>query len=331
MPDLRALVMDKVGSFANQREAADFFEISEEELEGWHGSMPIPVSALEKVWSGLDFSTLGTAGKQKVVVMMSSYKTTMPQTAFSLITLIDKTRMAVMLDFGDAFIAHSRNKLAENFLRTKAEWAFSCDDDMVFPCGNAAVFNNFTGLNLPDKFAGVHAVDRLLSHGKTLIGGLYFGRWEHSKGCFAEGAATHEYLVRAPRDEIRPTRWVGTGCLLIHRSVFMDIEAKFPSLARNHEGKHGNFFTSSEHDLRNGADEALAILNDLSASSEARCAHVHKLLTDLKAKTEAYSSLGVGEDVVFCHRAAQAGHQPHIDFGTICGHIGTRVYGPRYA
>ncbi len=139
-----------------------------------------------------------------------------------------------------------------------------------------------------------------------------------------------DYIARQPRDEIRPTRWVGTGSMLIHRSVFEDIEKKFPFLGRDHEGKHCNFFTSSEHDLRNGADEALQILDDMSVSAEARCAHVHKLLIDLKAKTEAYARLGTGEDVIFCHRAAQSGHQPFVDFGTISGHIGVKVFGPRY-
>jgi len=330
MPNLAELVLNKIRSFSTTGGAAEFFSVDSEIIVHWLSGSPLPVSALEKVWPELKFPTPETE-KKKVVIAMASYKSTMPQTAFSLMTMLDKTRMACMLDFGDAFIAHSRNKLSDNFLRTKTDWMFMVDDDMIFPCGNASVFNHFTGLKLPDKFAGVHAIDRLLSHGKTLIGGLYYGRWEGTQGVFAEGKEMHEYLSKQPRDEIRPTRWVGTGSMLIHRSVFLDIEKKFPFLGRDAEGKHCNFFTSSEHDLRNGAEQALQILSDESATEEARCAHVHKLLIDLKAQTEAYSRLGVGEDVVFCHRAAQSGHQPFVDFGTICGHIGTKVFGPRYS
>ena len=38
------------------------------------------------------------------------------------------------------------------------------------------------------------------------------------------------------------------------------------------------------------------------------------------------STLGMGEDVQFCIRAAQAGHQPHVDFALRCGHIGWKIY-----
>jgi hypothetical protein len=34
----------------------------------------------------------------------------------------------------------------------------------------------------------------------------------------------------------------------------------------------------------------------------------------------------VGEDVAFCHRAKQAGHQPHIDLGTPVFHVGYKTY-----
>jgi hypothetical protein len=38
--------------------------------------------------------------------------------------------------------------------------------------------------------------------------------------------------------------------------------------------------------------------------------------------------LGSGEDVSFCLRAAAAGHQPHVDMGLVCGHIGYQCFGP---
>jgi hypothetical protein len=250
---------------------------------------------------------------------------------FSVISGLDRAKMAVMLDFGDAFIAHSRNKLASNFLKTGLEWALTVDDDMVIPCGNAAWFNDITKMNLPEKFASRNTVDRLLSHGKTLVGALYMGRWEGAHAVYGEGQqpAEKEWIKFGPHDVVKPTRWVGTGCMLIHRSVFLDIEAKFPHLARNKDGDFGHWFTSSEHDLRAATSKAMEVLSDDSASEGARIAKAQMLLHDAQLISQQNSSLGMGEDVQFCVRASQAGHQPHVDCGLICGHIGHHVYGPR--
>jgi hypothetical protein len=35
---------------------------------------------------------------------------------------------------------------------------------------------------------------------------------------------------------------------------------------------------------------------------------------------------GTGEDVAFCKRAKEAGHQPHVDLGCLVGHIGEKIY-----
>jgi hypothetical protein len=43
-------------------------------------------------------------------------------------------------------------------------------------------------------------------------------------------------------------------------------------------------------------------------------------------KSTRNSQLGMGEDVQFCIRAAQAGHQPHVDLGVMCGHLGSMSF-----
>lgn len=270
-----------------------------------------------------------TPANNRVCVLLPWYKSTSPVTAFALLSMLDKSRMSVMLQFNDAFIAHSRNKLAENFLRTKADWGLMIDDDTVPPCGNAKWFNTFTKLKLPEKFAGVHLVDRLLSHGKSLVGGHYWSRAEESIPVYSEGRADIEWLRKGPHDVCKPVKWVGSGAMLIHRSVFEDIEKKFPHLARNAEGKKGQWFTSSEHELRKDVSTVSTILADGSLSQEARILKAQEILRGAEARTAAHSGLGSGEDVAFCIRAAQAGHQPHVDLGCICGHIGTHVYGPK--
>lgn len=263
---------------------------------------------------------------KKVCIVAPWYKSSEPRTAFSIMALLDRSKTAVMLDFGDAFIAHSRNKLADAFLSSKMEWMLTIDDDMVVPFGNAGIFRSFTGFHSADKFAGLNTIDRLLSHGKTLVGALYFGRWKHGKPVYAEGAESKNeeaFVRRGPHDICKATRWVGTGCLLVHRTVFTAIEAKFPHLARKPDGKGGNWFTSSEHDLNEGVKNALACIDRGGSVTE-----VQGILEAAQARSKRFSGLGVGEDVVFCHRAAQAGHQPHVDLGLICGHTGSYCYGP---
>ena len=266
---------------------------------------------------------------RKVYLAMPWYKTAHPKTVFSILSLWDRRRMAASLDYGDAFIAHSRNKLTDHFLKSKLEWYLTVDDDMLLPMGNAALFKSFTMTDMPDKFAGRNTLDRLLSHGKTLVGALYFGRWKHGKPVYAEGASdkAEEAWVRSgPHDVLKPTRWVGTGCMLVHRSVFLDIEKKFPALARNDKGVGGQWFTSSEHDLTKCASQAKEILADESRPFEDRVRAAAELLDQGTRLSGRNAGLGVGEDVIFCRRALQAGHQPYVDCGLVCGHAGENIY-----
>lgn len=264
---------------------------------------------------------------RRVFLALPSYKTAHPKTLFTLLSLMDRRRMAVSLDYGDAFVAHSRNKLADHFLKSGMEFMLTCDDDMILPAGNAALFKSFTGVTYDDKFAGMHTLDRLLSHGKTLVGALYFGRWAHGRPVYGEGADDRQeeaWARSGPHDVIKPTRWVGTGCLLIHRSVFLDIEKKFPHLARVN-GKGGHWFTSSEHDLREECRGVMDILDDPGLSDTQKLERIRSGL-DRGLRMAARNGLDIGEDVIFCRRAAQSGHTPHVDCGLICGHVGEKVY-----
>lgn len=226
-------------------------------------------------------------GKQ-VCLLLPWYKNVHPLTAFSIISLFDKSKMAAILNYGDAFIINTRNRLAERFLQTNIEWAFTIDDDMVLPCGNATWFNSFTGFGIPDKFSGLHSINRLLSHGKTLVGGLYMGRAENGKPIYAEAMSDRgeAELVkgRGAVDVLKPVKWCGTGGLLIHRSVFLDIEKKFPHLARNANGERGHWFTPDDN------------------------------------------TLSKGEDVVFGIRAKAAGHTSYVDLGLRYGHVGNKIF-----
>lgn len=287
----------------------------------------VNTASLTRLGNFNDVETVLHEGRQ-VAICLPWYKTTNPLTAFSVMGLIDRTRTKVLMRFGDAFIAHTRNLLAEEFLRTGMEFQLVVDDDMVLPFANAALYRSFTGFSIADKFAGLHTIDRLLSHGKTLVGAFYCGRWPGGKPVYAEAQDNPEELkfaMRGPHDICRVTRWIGTGCLLVHRSVYLDVEKRFPHLARHPDtGKDGNFFTPDGGDIRGPFREAIQVLND-SGNAENRLAKAVEILEAAERRVVKHG-LGVGEDVSFCLRAADAGHPAHVDLGLWCGHVGSAVY-----
>lgn len=275
----------------------------------------------------LNAATMAT----KIYLALPWQKMTNPMTAFCVMALSSRRKMVSCLNFGDAFVAHSRNTTVDLFLASDCDWMLMIDDDMLVPFGNAEWFNAHAGTNFPDQWAGVNAIERLLSHGKTLVGALYFGRHPHGAPMYSEGAnvpTEGDYCRKAPMDVLKPTRWVATGCLLVHRKVFLDIEKRYPRLARNHTGKRGHWFSSSEHQIMDTVDRARAVLSDGREMTGEKALKAFHILEEGAATARSQSTLGVGEDVQFCLRAKEAGHQPYVDLGLVCGHIGQAVYGP---
>ena len=268
---------------------------------------------------------------KKVLIACPWQKSVSPITSFVVTQLADKRRTSMALCFDDAFVSHSRNNCAAAFLKSELEWVLFVDDDMILPFGNAKWYRAYTGWDwYPEPFASFNAIDRLLSHGKTLIGGLYFGRHKHGPPVYNEGVrpAEAEYARSGPHDEIKPTRWCGTGALMIHRSVFEDIEKKFPLLARGPDGKGGHWFSSSEHTAMDGIRRVRDMLSSGAMTAE-KGLKAHEMLEGIVAEARGKSALGCGEDVQFAIRAAEAGHQCHVDLGLVCGHVGHLCWGPR--
>lgn len=262
-----------------------------------------------------------------VMVGMPWYKSACPLTAFALLAMCDRTRMAFSIAFQDAFIVHSRNRIATEFVNSKTDYLFFIDDDMIPPMGDAAWFNKYTGMNLPAKFAGLHSINRLLSHNVPYVGATYFGRSPGGHAVFGEGKKLGELLKKhGPMDEIRPTRWVGTGCALFHKSVFLRIEEKFPRLSRAENGGIGQWFTSSEHNLYESSERVKEMLEDPANLTPAGALKMGNMLSEGLHKSDVNSRLGVGEDVIFSYRATEAGLPPKIDLGLFCGHVGSAVY-----
>ncbi len=319
-------------------QAAEFFQVSEDCIRLWLlDAKFITLSAVEKVFSKdkllADHGRMIQAqweGKQ-VAILLPFQKQTNPLTTFSLMTMIDRAKMATMMRFGDAFIIHTRNNLTAQWRKSKIPWGLTVDDDMILPCGLSEWYNEVTEFDFAPEYAGVHAVNRLLESGKTLIGGLYFGRSKSRRPMV--GGMTDPQMLElahsAPHNLVKEVPWVATGALLHHAKVFDDIEAGYPELAPQMAGDTWHFFSPSETELTKATDQVLMVLNDARTSETARLKEAERLLRWAKEAVATSKRLRFGEDVTFCKRAASVGHPAHVDFGVVCGHVGTHVYGPK--
>jgi hypothetical protein len=180
-----------------------------------------------------------------VFVGFPCYKTTNPVTAFAMIAMaLDFGRDKIRFDMsiGDAMVYHSRNVLAEKFLQTDAKYLLMIDDDII-PCIGRPSWMRSTVVsarNVQDGPLQRHILHRLINSGKSIVGGAYFGRQENGKLMCSDQSL--EKAARQYDDFIVPVDWIGTGCILIHRKVFIDIKEKFPELATNNAEASFDFF-----------------------------------------------------------------------------------------
>lgn len=297
-PDVRKLVIDLITSMG-RAEAAEKFGVTRQTVLNWENGGTPSVDAIQiavDLWYGSmkDTTQAMSWEGREVYILQPSYKdicTETHETLFRNYAKYGPHKIGRLSEKG-TLIEDARNALATRFvLQTKGKWAIFCDDDMVYPCGDAEVYNSLYGMELPNPYAGYMFLDRILSHQKPLVGGLYFGRHPKGKAQYAEAFESDEEDMRAHRlvgAGLKPTRWVATGAMAIHRSVFETImqqaPEKFPDI-------------------------------------------VPKKATDPWAF---FRRLGpqIGEDVSFCHRALGVGIQPYVDTACVCGHIGPTCYGP---
>jgi hypothetical protein len=324
--------------------AAEFFGVGIGLVRQWiNGSKSPSLAAAEKVFADHDFAPTAQAewdGKE-VFLALPFYKETNPRTLFSILGVWDREKYRASVRWDAAFIAHTRNQLAADFLSTGVPHSWWIDDDMVFPMGNAGWFNRFSGMSIPDKFAGLHTPSRLRSHGKSVVSAVYVGRDPNGRGMYAEAIARgtagdeeNKWAHGAPYDTIKETKFAGFGCIMISRQVFLDIQSKFPHLAPESGDETFHFFS-------NASDALLSSVPEIRQKIEAAAAEVRggtgdvalRLLDDAvkqigsaEAKSKEESRLQQGEDRTFCLRAREAGHPTFVDFAVVCGHVGRNVF-----
>lgn len=178
------------------------------------------------------------------------YKTTNPVTAAVNVAMAldfgrDKIRFDMVI--GDAMVYHSRNRIADAFLATDAKWLLMMDDDIIPSIGRPAWMKHWVeaARKLNDRVLQRHVLQKLLGHGKTLVGCAYFGRQEGGKLMCSDQSLERE--AREYADRVVPVDWVGTGCLLVHRSVFDSVRAANPDLAPTQPGELFDYFRPIGH------------------------------------------------------------------------------------
>lgn len=341
---LQALVTSRCRELGAE-EAAKLFAVSPGLVHQWmNGSKTPSLASVEKVFKLPETlpENAAWAGKE-VFIACPFYKSTNPATLFSLLAMWERGKYGFRHRSGDAFIVHARNMLANDYKASGLPFIFWVDDDMIFPCGQAAWFNLATGFNFPEQYAGLHAVNRLRSRNKTFIGALYFGRKAGGRACYSqamldtpEGLRDNARAHDAPFDEVKATEWVGTGGLLHTREVLLDIEKTFPHLAPQHVSETWHYFSNHADAVMRqfseiiGKTQAIGLLVKGGEAQKAgqMLEELYGQLKQAEQDTITQNRTQQGEDQLFGRRASAAGHQPYVDMSVVCGHLGTNVWGP---
>lgn len=168
-----------------------------------------------------------------------------PHVLFSVLAQIRKQPQIGFEFQADTVIQHARNLLVQRFLKSEAEWSWWHDADMVCPFGDPGFFKERLGIKASEelrKNGSQMAVHRLMSHGKTIVGGTYKQRKRGGSYLGITDALASELELSGPKNQIVDVPFVGTGCALIHRKVYTDIMEKFPERGPKNPNEPYNFF-----------------------------------------------------------------------------------------
>jgi len=220
----------------------------------------------------------------------------------------------------------ARNILAARFLASDDEWQLQIDPGLVFP---TAVFEDIAGfysswLN-PQSYRAfmkqgmirqmfkINVIDELLrsaiKYGKTMVGGLCF---------INRGISSIEDMASIPNPDGSPfdisftladdnhidTSRLGAQFLLVHRSVYEDIERNYPELR----------FTNP-----------VIISNKPAYAYYQPMVVEDNIIESVEGTHKAYSSYLDGE-FAFSERASKSGHKPCINMNILLGNMGDKVY-----
>lgn len=238
----------------------------------------------------------------KVRVCFPVYKSVDPATNWCLVQMAKDfgSKLEMDQEAGHAMIYHARDILADRFMKSKMEWSFWIDDDMVIPTGRPGWFKKTCRMpeSYPTHLASIYALERLTSLGQTIVAGVYYGKKAEGKAIFAESLYKDaDPIARDLKNpQILESDWAGTGCMAIHRSVFEDVAKGCPDIAPGAVNDYT--YNGKKHRIRNDFP-------------------YHQFFNPIP---------GQGEDVAFFTRAKACGHQVYVDTAVQAGHVGRCVY-----
>jgi hypothetical protein len=283
--DLTKAILDHIFELGGEKseECQKFYDRSQQTLKNWcQNPAIIPLGAILKFLEKApeirddlieilqpDFTYNGDGGvtslpnRGKLDVMILSpvlERPTLPWTAF-LVNSAKKYELGYSWQ-ADTMIDRSRNMLADRFLKSGCKWSIWIDGDMGAPIGKPDYFRWLTNSETVNNEVASHeAVDRLLSHRKAMVGAVYASRRYHGSLVIQPEIKPRSHEDKLLANQIRrghgqglaDVEWLGFGCCLVHREVFLEVQRRFPQLAPQTEVEVWDFF---RHESIIGEDEA---------------------------------------------------------------------------
>lgn len=212
---------------------------------------------------------------------------------------------------------HNRNLIVQEFLKSDAEWLFWIDSDTIVPVG---------------------AVERMLSHGRTLVSGLYYGKNDpHPPIAYMTYNGAFRPIdkeIRWEKGEIIEVDATGMGAMLTHRSVFEDILKNYTVF----QVEGGGLWPVHNNDIlgepfQNGQP------NSHEHDGKVYRGQLRSRLIPLTIANAKFPFFMVEhirtEDMFFFDLAKRVGHTPVLDTSVECTHlrfegIGGKEYREKY-
>ncbi len=180
---------------------------------------------------------------------------------WSLLYLAKKYEMGFDIQ-SDTVIHRARNMLAHRFLKSGALWSLWIDSYMAVPIANPEWYKWITAVTtVPEESCRYDVWGRLSGHAKGVIGGVYASRRYHGRLVIQPEVKPRSHEDKLLCNEIRrgtarglaEVDWIGFGCALVHREVFLEVQRRFPDLAPHEEFAPWRFFQPVADE---GEDEA---------------------------------------------------------------------------
>jgi hypothetical protein len=269
---------------SNSPEAKKFFDRSEQAIRSWlQRPAAIPLYALKAFLerepgvaarlaqqlephfaaSGREGYTqsLPTRGKLSVTVCSAVLDRPTLPFMWSLLYLAKKYEIGFDIQ-ADTMIARSRNMLADRFLKSGAQWSLWLDSDVAAPIANSDWFRWISQTNtLAEDQTRLDVLEHLLGQNKPIIGGVYASRKYHGALVIQPEINPRSQEDKILCNDLRKgisrglieVDWIGFGCCMIHRQVFLELQRAFPKLAPQSEFAPWRFFQPEGDE---GEDEA---------------------------------------------------------------------------